>query len=89
MFQSQQRHGLMSRCWTTKEIDKQSPLAGVLVGQGGQDASAVKNGLHLFEIAMLGQQLLAGFLPKAAEVFVDERVIQWPSDRMGRESQKP
>src|SRR5436190_17209283 len=76
----------MSGCRPTEEVHKQATLAGILIGQRAQDAGATKNRFHLVEIAVLGQQLLTGFLSKAAEVVVEEAVIQRPGYRMGRES---
>ena len=57
VFKSEQRDGFVGGRRPAEEIDEQAALAGVLVGERGQDPVLVQHFLNSLEVAVLGQHL--------------------------------
>src|SRR5262245_1954500 len=69
-------------------LDKDALLAGVLIGERGNDAARAEDGLHPLETAALGDDLLAGPAAKAPQESMEVRIIERAGHGVGAEAEQ-
>ena len=87
MFEAEESHRLVRRSRPAKEIDKQTALSRVLVGERGEDAPFGQDAVHFQKIPFLGKDFLPGPLSKAAQEVVEPRIVQRTGHGIGFESE--
>ena len=85
MLDGHQGDGLVGRGGPAEEVDEHPALAGVLVGQEGEDPAGPEDSEHLVVAPLLGDHLLPGPLAEGSEEAVEVRVVEGPGHRVGRE----